>query len=125
VATREIRDGERWNLVPRRDWRYATLRADETAPVIQERKVTRIGATVERDIDIRIIAATLKDLKQEVKAGRFRQDLYYRLNVLNLRIPPLRERLEDIPVLARNLSLQDCGKNEGRWKGFDAGLLEN
>jgi two-component system response regulator PilR (NtrC family) len=74
--------------------------------VIQERKVTRIGASADRGIDIRIIAATLKDLKQEVKDGRFRRDLYYRLNVLNLRIPPLRERLEDIPALAQSLSLK-------------------
>jgi PAS domain S-box-containing protein len=92
--------------------------------VIQERKVTRIGATDDRDIDIRIIAATLKDLKQEVKAGRFRQDLYYRLNVLNLRIPPLRERLEDIPALAQSLALKIAAKMKVDAKGIDEGLLE-
>jgi len=92
--------------------------------VIQERKVTRIGTAVEREIDIRIIAATLKDLKQEVKAGRFREDLFYRLNVLNLRIPPLRERLEDIPVLARNLSCKIAARMKVDGKDFDAGLLD-
>jgi len=92
--------------------------------VIQERKVTRIGASVDRAIDIRIIAATLKDLKQEVKAGRFRQDLYYRLNVLNLRIPPLRERLEDIPALARSLSLKISERMKVEPKNFDENLME-
>jgi transcriptional regulator of acetoin/glycerol metabolism len=92
--------------------------------VIQERKVARIGATVDRDIDIRIIAATLKDLKQEVKAGRFRQDLYYRLNVLNLRVPPLHERAEDIPELARYLCAKISVRLNVAEKGFDEGLLE-
>ncbi|MDR3734732.1 MAG: sigma 54-interacting transcriptional regulator [Acidobacteriaceae bacterium] len=92
--------------------------------VIQERKVTRIGATADREIDIRIIAATLKDLKQEVKAGRFRQDLFYRLNVLNLRIPPLRERQEDIPALAQSLALKIAAKMKVDAKGIDEGLLE-
>jgi transcriptional regulator with PAS, ATPase and Fis domain len=92
--------------------------------VIQERKVTRIGATVDREIDIRIIAATLKDLKQEVKEGRFRQDLYYRLNVLNLRIPPLRERLEDIPDLAQSLAIRIAARMKVDAKEFDEGLLD-
>lgn len=67
--------------------------------VIQEKKVARIGSAIERPVDIRIIAATHKDLDAEVHSGNFRQDLYYRLNVLELRIPPLRERKEDIPFL--------------------------
>jgi sigma-54 dependent transcriptional regulator, acetoin dehydrogenase operon transcriptional activator AcoR len=92
--------------------------------VIQERKVTRIGSSTERLINIRIIAATLKDLKQEVKEGRFRQDLYYRLNVLNLRIPPLRERLEDIPALARRLSLKIAERMKVEPKELDEDLLE-
>jgi transcriptional regulator with PAS, ATPase and Fis domain len=92
--------------------------------VIQERKVTRIGSSADRDIDIRIIAATLKDLKQEVKEGRFRQDLYYRLNVLNLRIPPLRERKDDIPELARSLSLRIAARMKVDAKNLDDGLLE-
>jgi len=92
--------------------------------VIQERKVTRIGASSDRNIDIRIIAATLKDLKQEVKEGRFRQDLFYRLNVLNLHVPSLRERLEDIPVLARRLSLKIAARMQVDAKDFDDGVLE-
>ncbi len=71
--------------------------------VIQEKKVSRIGSAHERPVDIRIIAATHKDLNEEVHQGRFRQDLYYRLNVLEITIPPLRERREDLPMLAAHL----------------------
>jgi two-component system, NtrC family, response regulator AtoC len=71
--------------------------------VIQEKKVTRIGSARERAVDVRIIAATHKELSLEVQSGNFREDLYYRLNVLEMRVPPLRERMEDIPELARHL----------------------
>jgi transcriptional regulator with PAS, ATPase and Fis domain len=71
--------------------------------VIQERKVTRVGSSTEIPVDIRIIAATHKDLKKEMELGNFREDLYYRLNVILIRIPPLRERLDDIPVLVESL----------------------
>ncbi len=67
--------------------------------VLQERKIIRLGGTKEIPIDVRILAATNRDLKDDVKQGLFRQDLYYRLNVVNLHIPPLRERKDDIPLL--------------------------
>ena len=67
--------------------------------VLQEMKVTRIGSTKPIDIDVRIIAATNKNLKEEIKAGSFREDLYYRLNVIPFNIPPLRERKEDIDFI--------------------------
>lgn len=68
--------------------------------VIQEKRLRRLGSRQEKEIDIRIIAATNKDLKELTRAGRFRDDLYYRLNVVRITIPPLRERREDIPLLA-------------------------
>jgi two-component system response regulator PilR (NtrC family) len=67
---------------------------------IQEKRVRKVGATVEEQVDVRIVSATHQDLAQCVAAGRFRQDLYYRLNVIELKLPPLRERSEDIPALA-------------------------
>jgi DNA-binding NtrC family response regulator len=68
--------------------------------VLQERRFFRVGGTTEVGVDVRVIAATHRDLAGEVREGRFRGDLYYRLNVINIRIPPLRERREDIPLLA-------------------------
>jgi len=69
--------------------------------VIQEKKVRKLGATGEENVDVRIISATHRNLAQALKEGRFRQDLFYRLNVIELRMPSLRELREDIPVLAR------------------------
>ena len=66
---------------------------------VQEREITRIGSTVRKKIDVRIISATNRDLPQAVREGKFREDLYYRLNVIHISVPPLRERLEDIPAL--------------------------
>lgn len=68
--------------------------------VIQERKVQRLGSLKGTPIDLRLVAATNRDLEKEVKEGRFREDLYYRINVIRIQIPPLRERPEDIPLLA-------------------------
>jgi two-component system response regulator PilR (NtrC family) len=70
---------------------------------IQERAVRPVGATQEAPVDVRIISASHKDLGQEVQAQRFRQDLFYRLNVIRIALPPLRERLEDLPILCQRI----------------------
>jgi DNA-binding NtrC family response regulator len=70
--------------------------------VIQEKEIRALGALVRRRANFRVIAATNRDLAREVERGAFRQDLYYRLNVVTLRLPPLRDRREDIPELARH-----------------------
>jgi two-component system, NtrC family, response regulator PilR len=70
---------------------------------IQERQVRSLGSTQEEEVDVRIVSATHKDLAADVHAGRFRQDLYYRLNVIEILVPPLRERREDLPALCEAL----------------------
>ena len=69
--------------------------------VLQERKVRSVGATAEVSVDVRVLAATNRAVEEDVKAGKFRQDLYYRLNVIRVEVPPLRSRREDIPDLAQ------------------------
>jgi two-component system response regulator HydG len=86
--------------------------------VIQERKVRAVGENVAKDVDVRIIAATHKDLKAAMKDGRFREDLYYRLSVIPILIPPLRHRQEDIPLLADHFLKKYAATNNAKVKGF-------
>jgi len=78
--------------------------------VLQEGRFERVGEEKTRQVDVRIVAATNRDLRQEVEAGRFRQDLYYRLNVFPIELPPLRRRKEDIPALTNHFAAMSCGR---------------
>lgn len=86
--------------------------------VLQERELTRVGGSEVIKVDVRVIAATNKNLIQEVDAGRFREDLFYRLNVITLPVPPLRDRREDIPLLAQHFLTLFSEKNSKQIKGF-------
>jgi len=86
--------------------------------VLQEREITRVGGEEVIKADVRVITATNKDLIQEIEESRFREDLYYRLNVVTLNVPPLREREEDISLLAQHFLEVFAEKNHKRIKGL-------
>ena len=86
--------------------------------VLQEREVIRVGGEEVIKVDVRVIAATNKDLTRQVQDGRFREDLYYRLNVVTLNVPPLRNRKEDIPLIAHHFLKIFAEKNHKNVKGF-------
>jgi len=86
--------------------------------VIQQREIQRLGSDATHQVDVRIIAATNKDLAEEMESGRFREDLYHRLNVMELRLPGLKERPEDIPLLAGHFLHQHMEKNRKTLHGF-------
>ena len=91
---------------------------------LQEREILRVGGGSRIKLNVRIVAATNKDLEQEVREKRFREDLYYRLNVVTIKLPPLRERKDDIPLLAGHF-LEKVNRIEGKLiTGFEEGAME-
>ena len=91
---------------------------------IEQSQIFRIGDTKSITIDVRFLAATSKDLSDEVKNGKFRDDLYYRLNVFNIKLPPLRERREDIPLLATAFLTRNAANFSKSIKGFDESVID-
>ena len=97
---------------------FFSMKSSEMSPamqvkllrVLQERELTRVGGQEVIKVDVRVIAASNKDLKKEIREGRFREDLFYRLNVVTLAVPPLRERSEDIPLMAQHFLKNVCLK---------------
>ncbi|HDQ03808.1 MAG TPA: sigma-54-dependent Fis family transcriptional regulator [Deltaproteobacteria bacterium] len=92
--------------------------------VLQEREVTRVGGAEVIKIDVRLIAASNKDLKEEIQKGNFREDLFYRLNVVFLHVPPLRQRKEDIPLLAQHFLESFAARNKKEIRGFTPRAME-
>lgn len=90
---------------------------------LQGGEVRRIGDTQERRVDVRLVLATHRSLEAEVAAGRFRHDLYYRINVVDLRIPPLRDRPDDIPALAEHIARRVAARHRRPVKGFTAAAM--
>ncbi|ENK5210700.1 two-component system response regulator GlrR [Klebsiella aerogenes] len=92
--------------------------------VLQERKVRPLGCNRDIDIDVRIISATHRDLPKAMARGEFREDLFYRLNVVNLKIPPLSERAEDIPLLANHLLRQSAYRHKPFVRAFSTDAMK-
>ncbi|MBA4157665.1 MAG: sigma-54-dependent Fis family transcriptional regulator [Gemmatimonadetes bacterium] len=86
--------------------------------VLQERRIRRVGGPAERPIDVRVVTATARDLEDEVRGGRFREDLFFRINVVHIPIPPLRARAEDIPLLAEHFL-----RRHAEWLGMEVPAL--
>ncbi|HOJ99040.1 MAG: sigma-54 dependent transcriptional regulator [Treponemataceae bacterium] len=87
--------------------------------VLQEKKFERVGGEETIEVDVRIVAATNRDLKAEIEKGNFREDLYYRLNVVNIHVPPLRERKDDIPLLVAAFLREFARENNKNIEGID------
>ena len=92
--------------------------------VLEQREVLRVGSLRPRPIDVRFLAATNRELEADVAAGRFRQDLLFRLNTIEIRLPHLRDRREDIPVLAAHFLRQHADHYRKPFSGFDEAAVK-
>ncbi|OGQ17405.1 MAG: hypothetical protein A3C54_03675 [Deltaproteobacteria bacterium RIFCSPHIGHO2_02_FULL_60_17] len=92
--------------------------------VLEAREILSIGSTTPRKVDVRVLAATNRELQKEVEQGRFRDDLYFRLNVMEIHIPPLRERPEDIPLLVEHLIEKHNPELKRHFKGAEPAVIQ-
>jgi two-component system, NtrC family, nitrogen regulation response regulator NtrX len=92
--------------------------------ILQEQSFERVGGTETLAVDVRVVAATNKNLEQQIAAGRFREDLYYRLNVIPFHVPPLRERGDDVAILARSFVAEFCAESKVRAKKLTEAAVE-
>src|SRR6185436_433573 len=92
--------------------------------VLEEREFTRVGGSTSISVDVRVIAATNRPLREHVEEGSFRTDLYYRLNVLSIYLPPLRERRSDIPILVRRFIRDLSAQHDRPFPGISAAAME-
>ena len=91
---------------------------------LQENEITRVGSDKPIKVNVRVLAATNKDLPKEISAGRFREDLFHRLNVIPIHVPSLKERISDIPLLVNYFAEQICGEQRIATKTFDNESIE-
>jgi DNA-binding NtrC family response regulator len=91
--------------------------------VLEERKFRRLGGKSEVEVDVRVICATNRDLKEEIKRGRFREDLYFRLHVFTIHLPPLKERREDVPLLVQHFIEKFNAETGKRVQGVSPGAM--
>ncbi len=91
---------------------------------IEDGVITKVGGTSKINVDVRIVSATNKDLRKEIKKGNFREDLFHRLNVIPIKVPPLRKRKDDIPILTLHFVKKICAQNKFVLKEFSDGALE-
>jgi len=102
----------------------STLFQSKLLRVLQTGEFRRVGDTTARKVDVRIIAASNADLEEAIRCGRFREDLYYRLNVVTVRMPPLRERAEDVPALAEQCAKTFCEREKVAYRGIGEAALK-
>ena len=91
---------------------------------LQESEITRVGSDKPIKVNVRVLAATNKDLQKEIAEGNFREDLFHRLNVIPIAVPPLKDRLEDIPLLVAHFTERICSEQGIAPKTFDAGAIK-
>ena len=121
---RVLSGGGRRDAVARRDRRIAAAMQSKLLRVLEDSQVTPVGTTAPQKVDVRIVAATNRDLEEEVAAGEFRQDLFFRLNIVNIKLPPCGERPDDLPLLTRFFLDEICRTNNFEPREIDNSLLE-